>query len=104
MTSHAVIFITYNLSFVNLYICLFIVEKEDYATVEQYLKSWVRCAVRRNSKSMRELCDGTGNTRVKALLYKYEWVSLKILVTRFRIFVNWSRRNHNIYTKVSNRW
>ena len=31
--------------------------------------------MRRNSKSMRELCDGTGNTRVKSLLQKYEWVS-----------------------------
>jgi len=52
------------------------VEREDYAVVEQYLKAWVRGNVRRNNKSMRELCDGTGNTRVKHLLQKYEWVCI----------------------------
>ncbi|KAF6028346.1 hypothetical protein EB796_013346 [Bugula neritina] len=51
------------------------VEREDYAVVEQYLKAWVRGNVRRNNKSMRELCDGTGNTRVKHLLQKYEWIN-----------------------------
>ncbi|XP_067942160.1 uncharacterized protein [Watersipora subatra] len=51
------------------------VEKEDYQTVEQYLRAWVRPSVRRNNKSMKELCDATGNTRVKALLFKYDWIN-----------------------------
>jgi len=52
-----------------------LVEREDYVTVESYLRSWVRChSVRRNNKSMKELCDGTGNTRVKSLINKYEMV------------------------------